>query len=100
MGYLDGSLSIVKITIGLIGVCLAVITGFIALFKFQENWIEYRTTLESLKHEKYLFLTKSPPYNIEDTLPLLVERVEAHISTEHNKWGLRVKERGDLATNR
>lgn len=75
-----------RLIVGVLGVVITVITSVIALYRFQENWIEYRTTCESFKHEKYLFLTKSKPYDDEDAFPLFVERIEALISIENTKW--------------
>jgi Protein of unknown function (DUF4231) len=72
--------------VGLMGVAVAVIAGAISLFKFHENWIEYRTTAESLKHEKYLFLTSSNVYVGPDAFHLLVERTETLISKENTSW--------------
>ena len=42
--------------IGILGVMIAISAGASSLYKFQENWIQYRTTAETLKHEKYLNL--------------------------------------------
>lgn len=70
----------------ILGAVIAIVSGVLGLYKFQENWLEYRTTTESLRHEKYLFLTKSEPYNIEQPLNLLVSRVETLISKENTNW--------------
>ena len=64
----------VKFAVGLLGVIVAVVAGLIYLYRFQELWMEYRTTCESLRHEKYLYLTNTDPYNVADALPLLVQR--------------------------
>lgn len=69
-----------------LGASIAVISGLLGLFKFQENWMEYRTVSESLKHEKYLFLTKSEPYHDAKAFGLLVNRVENLISKENTNW--------------
>ena len=58
----------------------------ISIFQFRELWTEYRTNAESLKHEKYLYLSSSNPYDREDKFKLLVERVEKLISIEHSRW--------------
>jgi hypothetical protein len=78
--------------IGLLGVCIAVAAATTALFNFQENWIKYRTTSEQLKHEKYLYLTNSNPYNKKERLGLLVERVESLISKENSLWSTKMTE--------
>jgi len=86
--YLAPGLPQTKILIGVVGVGVAVITAALGLYQFQEHWIEYRTTCEALKREKYLFLTSSEPYRGDpaDRLQLLVQRVEALISKENASW--------------
>lgn len=55
--------------------------------QYQENWIEYRSTCEALKHEKYLFLGRAGPYaDALDAHSLLAERIESLVSQEHAKW--------------
>jgi hypothetical protein len=44
-----------------LGALIAIIASLLGLYKYQELWIEYRTVTESLKHEKFMFLTKSEP---------------------------------------
>ena len=73
------------------GLLITIITGVVTLYKFQENWIEYRTTCETLRHEKYLFLTQADPYDIEDPFKLLVQRVENLISKENTQWAQHIK---------
>ena len=75
-----------KFTIGSLGLLIVIITGIVSLCKLQENWIEFRTTCESLTHEKYLFETKTEPYNTEDPFLLLAQRVETLISKENTNW--------------
>lgn len=89
-GYFADDLQWIKILTGFFGVMIAVIAGLVSLYSFQEHWIEYRTTSESLKHEKYLYLTKAPPYNSEQAFSLFVERIESLISTENSKWPQRI----------
>jgi len=72
--------------IGPLGMLVAVAAAAISLFKFQENWIQYRTTAEQLRHEKFLFLTNVAPYNAPGAFALLVERVENLISRENSLW--------------
>lgn len=73
---------------GLLGVAVIVLEGLQHLNQFHRNWATYRSTCEALKHEKYLYLGKSGPYDLIDdqALKVLIERVEALISTEHSKW--------------
>ena len=86
----EQSLSL-RLFVGFLGVIIAVIVAVIGLYKFQENWTEFRTTSESLKHEKYLYLTKTPPYDGSDNFTLLVERVESLISKENSAWAALMK---------
>jgi len=90
-GYIGEETQWIKITIGALGLVVAAITAILSLYQFQENWIEYRTTCESLKHEKYTYLTKTAPYDVENSFALLVERVETLISKENTNWTRQAK---------
>lgn len=73
--------------VGLLGALIAILSGLSGLLKFQEKWTEYRTTSETLKHEKILFQTKTGPYNeAEQPFKLLVTRSENLVSKEHSAW--------------
>lgn len=76
----------VTLAVGILGASIAVISSAISLNQFQENWTEYRTTCESLKHEKFLFLTKAEPYSEKEPFRLFVQRVESLISKENSAW--------------
>lgn len=76
----------VRIILGILGAIVAILTGLVSLFKFQEKWTNYRTTSETLKHEKYLYLTKTFPYDEQDAFATLVSRVESIISRENSDW--------------
>jgi Protein of unknown function (DUF4231) len=53
----------------------------------QQNWILYRSTCESLKHEKFLYLAEAGPYvSANRPIALLADRIEGLISQEHAKW--------------
>lgn len=82
----ESGLPWVKISIGLLGVAIAAIAAVLGLYNFQENWIKYRTTCESLKKEKYKFLTGVLPYDDDNAFTLLVEHVEGLISKENTDW--------------
>jgi hypothetical protein len=85
-GYIDEKLPWIQYVIGLLGMIIAATTAILGLYNFQENWIKYRTTCESLKKEKYRYLTNVTPYGGEDSFTLLVERVEGLISKENTDW--------------
>jgi hypothetical protein len=76
----------VTLVVSLLGALIAVISSAVSLNQFQENWTEYRTTCESIKHEKFLFLTKAQPYHEEEPFRLFVQRVESLISKENSAW--------------
>src|SRR3954464_15259294 len=56
------------------------------LYQWQTNWVQYRSTAEALKHEKFLYLAVAGPYATGDRRRLLAERLEGLISQEHAKW--------------
>src|SRR5882672_2119343 len=72
---------------GGLGMLITVLEGMLHLNQYQQNWIAYRSTCESLKHEKYVYLGKASPYaNVADPRALLAERIESLVSQEHAKW--------------
>jgi hypothetical protein len=86
-GYISTNADLLKIVIGMLGIVVAAIAGLITLIKYQENWIQCRTTAESLKFEKFLFLSKAGPYkDVDDPFPLFVERFENLIVSSTKKW--------------
>ncbi len=78
--------------LGLFGVVVVVLAAFQSLGQHQENWIEYRTTCESLRHEKYLFLTGTRPYDGDDAFPRFVESIESLISKENTAWSQHIRD--------
>ena len=72
---------------GSVGALIAVLEGLQQLNQYQQNWIRYRSTCESLKREKYLYLAKAGPYaGVSDADALLAERIESLGSQEEAKW--------------
>ncbi len=72
---------------GSLGAAIVVLEGLQQLFQYQQNWTGYRATAESLKHEKFLYLSHAGPYRDGgDREAALAERVEARVSTEHAAW--------------
>ena len=72
--------------VALLGLVAAAAAAVLNLYKFHENWLQYRSTCEALKHEKHLFLTKATPYGQENAFALLVQRAEALMSKENVAW--------------
>jgi hypothetical protein len=70
-----------------LGVLITVLEGMLHLNQYQQNWINYRSTCEELKHEKYVYLGHAGPYaSANDPHALLAERVESLVSQEHAQW--------------
>jgi len=66
---------------------VTIVTAILGVFKFQENWINYRTVAESLKKEKTFYDTKNCEYETAiDPEKLFVLRTENLISREHSTW--------------
>ena len=83
--------------IGLLGLVVAAIAAILGLYNFQENWIKYRATCESLKKEKFKFITQVSPYDDDNTFALLVEHVEDLISKENTDWSQQLQIAKDRA---
>ena len=92
-GFITPEATDMKHVVASIGALIAIISGILSLYKFQENWIQYRTVSESLKHQKYLFLTKTYPYHTEDAYHVLVETVENLIAQENSKWSQYIQQK-------
>jgi hypothetical protein len=72
---------------GIVGVVVLVCNLLLRVNAYEQNWINYRSTCEALKHEKFLFLAKAGPYKDATTaVTQLAERVESLVSVEHAKW--------------
>lgn len=68
-------------------VLVAIFASAQRAFKFEENWINYRTTCETLKKEIHLYKARVGEYsNVQDREALFVQRVEDLISRENTFW--------------
>ncbi|MGY1607683.1 DUF4231 domain-containing protein [Geodermatophilus sp. SYSU D00700] len=70
----------------LLGALVVVLEGIQQLYQWQTNWVLYRSTHESLRHEQFLFLAGAGPYSGLERHQVLAERVEGLVSQEHAKW--------------
>lgn len=75
-----------SLLISLLGTAIVILEGLQHLSQHHEHWITYRSTCESLKHERYLYLAGAGPYASENAHLILAERTEGLISHEHAKW--------------
>jgi hypothetical protein len=72
---------------GALGVLITILEGTLQLNQYQQNYVAYRATCESLKHEKFVFLGEASPYTgLANPRALLAERVESLVSQEHAQW--------------
>ena len=78
----------IRFIIALLGCVITIISAVINLYKFQENWVKYRSTAEALIREKYRFYAKAEPYDVDEDsdFKMLVERCQAILSEESNRW--------------
>lgn len=80
---------LVRLTSSILGGIIVVITSVMQLYKYQENWILFRTTQELLKKEKFLYLNDAGDYaqlDPKEKKRQLVERVEDLVSSETAKY--------------
>jgi hypothetical protein len=73
---------------------LALLAGLIAIAstierigQFGDRWHMYRATYEALQSETNLYSNKAGPYASGEGDRLIVERVEAVLSSEGTRWG-------------
>ena len=67
----------------------------LALFKWQENWLQFHGNAESLKKERALYETRTGPYRDldgDDLVEAVALRAEELISREHQVWQLTQRE--------
>ena len=71
----------------LTSVIIAISTSAIKTFRFHENWLNYRTTAETMRREHSLYNTGAGDYSdADDRQRFFVERIESLISRESTKW--------------
>ncbi|MFC1945433.1 DUF4231 domain-containing protein [Chloroflexota bacterium] len=71
----------------IIAVLVAISTTSLKTFKYQENWISFRTTCETLKKEFHYYEAGIHGYeDSDDKEALFVDRVESLISRENTLW--------------
>jgi hypothetical protein len=66
---------------------VAILTAGLKTFKYQETWINYRTTCETLRKERHFYDAGLSDYRTtDDREALFVDRVESLISRENTMW--------------
>lgn len=85
--YMDNNNVVIKISIGVLSVLMAILANLNGIFRFKENWIQYRNACELLQIEKQLYLAEVGKYkNSKDKDSLFVEYVERLITNENRQW--------------
>ena len=78
-----------------LGAIIAVVRGLESAYQWEYNWINYRSTAEKLKHEKFFYEACAGPYDDSvDPQKQLAQRVEGSVSREHASWITVRTERG------
>jgi len=72
-----------------LGAIVVISSGIEGIYSFHSIWVTYRLMAERLESESTFYHAKAGPYkslNSEDSLSLLVERVEGMMDQEHLGW--------------
>lgn len=75
-----------KCIVGILGVAAAVTAGISGVYRFQERWIDYRMTAETLRSEKFRFVTRVAPYDGDNSFSEFVKNVEAILAGQNERW--------------
>lgn len=75
-----------QVIAALAGVALVIMNSFLELDEHYKLWKEYRVTCEMMRHERYMYMTRSEPYDEADAFPRLVEKIEAILNSETQRW--------------
>ncbi len=66
---------------------IAISTSLVNLFKYRENWINYRTAAEIMRREYSLYNTGIGDYfDVDNKQKVFVERIENLILGENTRW--------------
>ncbi len=94
-GFMETGPVYLNYIIGVLGMLVAILAGVSAMMKFQEKWVKYRTASETLKHEKFMYITRTGHYKGKgEHFNILVTRVENLISKENSLWSEYMSEEG------
>ncbi len=77
---------VLQVIAALAGVALVIMNSFLELDEHYKLWKEYRVTCEMMRHERYMYMTRSEPYDEADAYPRLVEKIEAILNSETQRW--------------
>jgi hypothetical protein len=77
-----------KILSASLAAIIVISAGLSKLFKFQENWLNFRALAEALKREEELYLHKVGDYDLEGDKreKILIERIENLLGTTTSQF--------------
>jgi hypothetical protein len=78
----------VRVLSAILGSVVLISAGLAKLFKFQENWLQYRAIAESLGREREMYSGKVGDYAVaaENAEALLIERVEGLLASTTSQF--------------
>lgn len=77
-----------KVVVGCLGVILLLFLGLFLSINFKSFGCSTEQLQKHSKHHKFLYITKTKPYETKDAFGLLVESIEGLISKENSNWFL------------
>jgi len=85
-GFINGS-DHLQWLVAFLGITSAVVAGLLSLFKFQENWIRYRSTYEDLESQLAQFKIGSGIYEDKKyAFTLFADNCESILKAEIGQW--------------
>lgn len=88
------------LAIAVAGGGIAISGSMLALNRNQENWVRNRSLSEALKREKYLFLTRTAPYDDEEkSFTRFVTAAEALMADERAGWARQAAQPADASVS-
>ena len=94
-GYVTDEREYLKVIIGVLGVVIAFSEGLLSLYKYHDNWLTYRNSVNSLGREKVMYDTMSGVYfnlSSDDAFHTFVNNVENILANENSLWSSNMKE--------
>jgi hypothetical protein len=86
-GFLDdGNAGSMKVALSIAGAMVALCEALLALYKFRDNWTNYRNAAEGLTQHKFLYATGAAPYGGADAFGLFVQNAESIMAGERIQW--------------
>ena len=77
---------LIKVLIAVLGSLITLSTSILSLCKFHELWMTYRSASEKLKSFLYLYMTKTSPYNTDQSFSLFASDCENIMMQTNTLW--------------